>query len=89
MTRVSISDREQAEAFLRDQIVPQVSQAPGFVAGYWTNIGGDQGMGITVFESEEAAQQVLDRASDPEGAQPPSEAVRIESMDLAEVVESA
>ena len=33
---VTISDHETAESHLREQVVPGVSQAPGFVAGYWT-----------------------------------------------------
>ena len=85
VTRVNIHNREAAESFLTEQLVPRVSQAPGFVAGYWTNVGGDRGVGMTVFESEEAAQSVLDQA----GPTPPSDVVEIESMEIAEVVANA
>ena len=34
--------------------VPGVSQAPGFVAGYWTRKD-DSGVGMVIFESEDAA----------------------------------
>ena len=61
VVRVEIKDREAAEAFLKDQIVPMVSQAPGFVAGYWTNVGGDHGASMMVFESEDAANGVAER----------------------------
>jgi hypothetical protein len=33
VVEVSISDPEGAEPVLREQVVPRVSQAPGFVAG--------------------------------------------------------
>jgi hypothetical protein len=84
VTRVRIADRDKAEGFLREQVVPRVSQAPGFVAGYWTNIGGDRGASMAVYESEEAAKQVVEQFSPP-----PAEIVTIESMEVGEVVERA
>lgn len=33
VVKVTLQDREAAEAELHDQVIPQVSQAPGFVAG--------------------------------------------------------
>jgi len=84
VTTVKITDREKAEAFLREQLVPRVSQAPGFVAGYWTNVGGDRGASMTVYESEEAAKQAVEQL-----APPPGDVVTIESMEVAEVVAQA
>ena len=84
VTTVRIADREEAEGFLREQVIPRVSQAPGFVAGYWTNIGGDRGASMTVYESEEAARQAVEQF-----VAPPAEIVSIESMDVGEVVEQA
>jgi hypothetical protein len=56
IVKVTVHDREAAEAQLRDEVVPQVSQAPGFVAGYWTSRDdNDSGLAMVVFESEEAA----------------------------------
>ena len=41
---VTVNDGETATRTLREQLVPGVSQAPGFVAGYWVRLeGGDQG----------------------------------------------
>jgi hypothetical protein len=40
---------------LRDEIVPRVSQAPGFLTGYWLRAGDDRGLSVIVFESEDAA----------------------------------
>jgi hypothetical protein len=54
--RVTIKDEEQARKALDEEVVPQVRQAPGLVAGYWVKLDGDQGRSIIVFESEEAAQ---------------------------------
>ena len=36
VVRVNINEPETAERALHEQVVPRVSQAPGFVTGYWT-----------------------------------------------------
>ena len=80
---VTISDHEAAESHLREQVVPGVSQAPGFVAGYWTRKD-DTGLGIVVFESEDAAQAMSERV--------PSmvpDVVTIEDIEVREVVAHA
>jgi hypothetical protein len=82
---VTISDGEQATTYLRDEIVPRVKQAPGFVAGYWVRIeGGDQGRSVIVFESEDAARGAKEQIS-----QAPGDFVSLDSIDVGEVVESA
>ncbi len=56
-TRNTGQSEEQLQE-LRERIVPNVRQSPGFVAGYWTHdsiTGKDHT--LLVFESEEAAQQ--------------------------------
>ncbi len=82
--RVTIHDREQGEAFLRETIVPGISQAPGFVAGYWVNIGGPQGASMIVFEPEEAARQAAEQVRPP-----PPEVLTVESFEVGEVVAHA
>jgi hypothetical protein len=57
---VTISDHEVAESHLRENVVPGVSQAPGFVAGYWTRKD-DSGVAMVLFESEDAAQAMSER----------------------------
>jgi hypothetical protein len=52
---VTITDPSAAAAGL-DQVVPQVSGLPGFVAGYWMVRSADQGLAVVVFDSQEAAQ---------------------------------
>jgi hypothetical protein len=59
--KVTINDFESAVGVLRDEIVPQVAQAPGFVAGYWMRKD-DSGMAVVVCESEEAARAVGEQA---------------------------
>ena len=53
---VTFGDIEDALRELRERVVPGVSQAPGFVAGYWTRKDQSSGLGIAIFESEDAAQ---------------------------------
>jgi hypothetical protein len=36
VVRVAIKGEQPAMQHLREQVVPRVSQAPGFAAGYWT-----------------------------------------------------
>ena len=84
---VTINDEDVATNTLRNEIVPRVKQAPGFVAGYWVRVkkdGGTGGRGTIVLESEEAAKAVAEQVH-----QQPGEEVTIESVDVGEVVESA
>ena len=60
VVRVSISDRETAERTLNEEVVPRVSQAPGFQAGYWT-WKDNTGLSMVIFDSEEAATQAADQ----------------------------
>jgi hypothetical protein len=80
---VTINDPEQATEALRSEVVPQVSAAPGFVAGYWVSIGENQGVALVAFESEDAARAAADRAQAPGGY------VTFDSVDVGEVVASA
>lgn len=55
----------QAEAALQNlkqQVVPMVQRAPGFVAGYWTHDHAtNEGHSMVLFESEEHARNQLAR----------------------------
>ena len=83
VVRVRISDAEASEQTLREQVVPQVSKAPGFVAGYWTRKD-DGGMSMIVFDSEENAQQASERVRDTAPAE-----VSVEDVEVREVVANA
>ena len=88
VVRVTIKDQEPAEKMLREEIVPRVSQAPGFVAGYWTRAeDGSNGMSLLAFESEEAAQGAAQQLK--EQGIPNPEAVSLEGVEVREVVASA
>ena len=83
VTRVNVNDREAAISHLRENVVPGVSQAPGFVAGYWTRKD-DTGLAMVIFESEEAATNMSERV--------PSlltDAVTLENVEVREVVAHA
>jgi hypothetical protein len=76
-------DPDEAATFLREQIVPRVKEAPGFVAGYWVRLPNGKGIGVATFDSEEAARGALDQGP------PPAPGVIIDSADVGEVVASA
>jgi hypothetical protein len=80
---VTIQDPDAARAALRDQIVPQVSAAPGFVGGYWVGLEGDRGVSIVVFESEDAARAGAAQA------QAPGDFVTFDNVEVGEVVANA
>jgi hypothetical protein len=80
VVKVTISDQEAAESHLREQVVPGISQAPGFVTGHWTRKD-DSGLAMVIFESEEAANAVSERI--------PSmvpDVVTLEGVEVREVV---
>ena len=85
VVKVSIRDADAAQKALEEQVVPRVSQAPGFVAGYWTRADDrSNGQSMIIFESEEAAKAAADqiRANIPD-------AVTLEGAEIREVVASA
>jgi hypothetical protein len=61
--RVERPQSDEYLQFLRERIVPAVSQEPGFIAGYWIN-DGERSYNTLVFDSREAAES---RAADVRG----------------------
>jgi hypothetical protein len=59
---LTITDPDAAERALHEQLVPRVSQALGFVAGYWTAEGNDA-LSMFIFETEEAATLLSEQAA--------------------------
>ena len=84
VVRVRLSDDDSvALEELRQQVVPRVSQAPGFVRGYWVRLEGEkQGTSVVVFDSEEQARNAGEQFQPPEG-------VTLESVEIGEVVANA
>ena len=87
VVRVSIGDAELAERGLREKVVPGVSSAPGFVAGYWTRSDdGGNGLSMLVFESEDAARAAADRFR---GGTILPETVTVSRIEVREVIATA
>jgi heme-degrading monooxygenase HmoA len=84
---VTIHDFERVREMLNNRIVPAVSQAPGFIAGYWTRSEDNRGLSLIAVESEDAARSLAEMIQSPEGVQ--DDAVTIESVEVREVVASA
>ena len=85
VVRVSIHDFETAKKGLKENVIPAVTQAPGFVAGYWTRSqDGSNGIGMILFDSQESA----DAASGPIRAGA-THGVTVDDVDVREVVEHA
>ena len=83
VVKVTISDQDAATSHLRENVVPGVSQAPGFLAGYWTRKD-NSGLAIVIFESEGAAKDMSQRV--------PSlvpDVVTLEDVEVREVVANA
>jgi hypothetical protein len=84
VVKVTINaDTDAAATTLREQVVPQVKQAPGFVAGYWTRKD-NSGLAMTIFESEDAATAASERVRD----MAPDE-VTVDDVEVREVTASA
>ena len=84
VVRAKLSDDDSASLEeLRQQVVPRVSQAPGFVAGYWVRFQSEnRGTSVIVFDSEENARNAGEQFQPPGG-------VTLESVDVGEVVANA
>jgi hypothetical protein len=85
IVNVSISNPEEALENLRGNIVPRVSQAPGFVAGYWYGDAQTKGQATIVFDSEDNAKGFVEMLRSQEG----TGAATIDSVDVHEVVANA
>jgi hypothetical protein len=87
VVNVTIKDVDRAERMLENDVVPRASQAPGFVAGYWTRSDDNRGMSMLVFESEDAANgaaQMIQSQGPPD-----PEAVTFEGLEVREVIAHA
>jgi hypothetical protein len=80
---VTINDFPAAQAEL-EELVPRVSGAPGFVAGYWVALSQDKGTSIVVFDSEAEAQAVVAHA-----AAATAVAVTMDSVEVGAVIAHA
>jgi hypothetical protein len=81
---LTIVDPDADLRALRERVVPQDSQAPGFVTGYWTRKG-NTGLSMIVFDSEEAAVAATERIR----SAVPEPVATIENIEVREVVAHA
>ena len=85
VVKVTIGDREAAQQRLDQDVVPQVSQAPGFQAGYWT-WKDNTGLSMIILDSEDAANQAAERVREMVGR---IDAVSLDGVEVREVVAHA
>ena len=87
VVRVKINDFERAQQTLKSEVVPGVSAAPGFKAGYWmlpADGAKTNGLSVVIFDSEDNARAVAARIPNIAPAD-----VNVENVEVREVVASA
>src|SRR5712691_8726930 len=55
--QIEPSQAPAAAAALMDDILPKITSAPGFAAGYWLEPADGQGFSILLFDTEEQTRQ--------------------------------
>ena len=83
VVNVTVNERDAATRALNERVVPRVSEARGFVAGYWVALPNGKGTSVAVFDSQDAARTVAEQL------QPPGDFVTFDSIEVGEVVASA
>jgi hypothetical protein len=86
VVRSTLHDFDQATKVLREEGIPRISKAPGFVNAQWVRLDETTGTSMLTFESEEAAQAAAEmlRTNPPGG-----DAITINNIEIGEVVERA
>ena len=82
---VTITDYEHARRLLHDDVLPTITEVPGFVSGHWLAPIDGTGMSILIFETEDEARAMAEQM--PPGRQL-NEFVTIDSVEVREVVGS-
>jgi hypothetical protein len=85
MATVSISDYEQARRVLHDDVLPTITDVPGFVSGHWLAPVDGKGLEILIFETLEEAQAMASQL--PHGRQL-NDFVTVEAVEVREVAGS-
>ena len=83
VVNLTITDPDAAWRALHEQLVPRVSRAPGFIAGYWT-VKDDSALSMFMFETRDAARLMREQAvaGVPDG-------VVLEGIEVREVIAHA
>ena len=86
--RIDPTGEEDARRTLREVVVPMAKALAGFTSGTWLRaLEGEDGRGVLLFESEEAARAGAEhiRSQGP----PPGVPVTLEAVDVYEVLAQA
>jgi hypothetical protein len=86
VVRSTLHNFTEARKILRDEGIPRLTQAPGFVSAQWVKLDDQTGTSMLTFETEDAARAAAEllKANPPAG-----DAITINSVDIGEVVERA
>jgi hypothetical protein len=90
VVRVTIHNEDRTREVLNNQVVPQVSSAPGFKSGYWTwstGGGGLNGLSMIMFDSEQNARAAGEKIT--AIAASATDDVTLDGTEVREVVASA
>jgi hypothetical protein len=79
---IELGRENEAQEFLTANVVPMVKQSPGLVGGYWLAPQDGKGLGITIYETEDAARKAVEMAQ--QGPRP--EYVTWDSIEVREVI---
>jgi hypothetical protein len=79
----NISDLAEARRGLREEVIPMMKGAPGFLGAHFIAVDDAHGVSIQLFETEEQARA----AAPPEGSEAPG--VKLASLEFGEVIGSA
>jgi hypothetical protein len=85
LATVSISDYEHAHRILHDDVLPTVTDIPGFVSGYWLAPVNGRALEILIFETEDEARAMAEQL--PKGREL-NEFVTVQSVEVCEVAGS-
>ena len=85
LATVAISDYEHARRILHDDIVPTITDVPGFVSGHWLAPIDGRGLSILIFETEDEALAMAEQM--PAGREL-NEYVTIQAVEVREVAGS-
>ncbi len=85
LATVSISDYEHARRILHDDVLPTITDVPGFVSGHWLAPIDGRGLSIMIFETEDEARAMAEQM--PPGREV-NEFVTVQSVEVREVAGS-
>jgi hypothetical protein len=85
LATVSISDYEHARRLLHDDVLPTITDVPGFVSGHWLAPIDGRGLSIMIFETEDEARAMAEQM--PAGREV-NEYVTVHSVEVREVAGS-